>query len=294
MKKHTLKRERTAKPRELRYLPTTDARFELRQNANGASVVSGYAALFAPARTDMGSFQEIVSPTAFDDALNSNADVRCLWNHNPDHVLGRTKSGTLRLSTDSRGLLYQAELPNTTLAADLAESMRRGDVDQSSYGFFVTDESWEMDSSGVIVRTLLSVSLFDVSPVTFPANPNTMSKVRAQFPDGKEHIKERIAALRSHRDSDLDEDDDGCDPELDADCDDEGLDDEELNSATCSCRCERCVMRSCRDCYNMRCADGACRDAGCQSPGQDEVREDTLRVRTLFAHRMNTKQDLNA
>jgi uncharacterized protein len=285
MSKQKLKRKRTYKPIELRYLPTAAAQFELRESvASGGATITGYASLFAPSRTDMGSFQEVVAPTAFDAALNGNADVRCLWNHNPDHVLGRTKSGTLRLSKDSRGLLYEAELPNTTLASDLAESMRRGDVDQSSYGFFVTDESWEMDDSGVIVRTLLSVSLFDVSPVTYPANPNTVSKVRAQFPHGDEHIRERIAALRSRRDDD-DDDDEPCDPTIDPDCDPDNLDgdvDEQDSSIRCSCRCERCVMSDCRSCYRSGCSDRACRSNSC--PMQDEQRADVLRLNQYFAN----------
>jgi HK97 family phage prohead protease len=285
MSKQKLKRKRTYKPIELRYLPTAAAQFEFRESvASGGATITGYASLFAPSRTDMGSFQEVVAPTAFDAALNGNADVRCLWNHNPDHVLGRTKSGTLRLSKDSRGLLYEAELPNTTLASDLAESMRRGDVDQSSYGFFVTDESWEMDDNGVIVRTLLSVSLFDVSPVTYPANPNTVSKVRAQFPHGDEHIRERIAALRSRRDDD-DDDDEPCDPTIDPDCDPDNLDgdvDEQDSSIRCSCRCERCLNNRCERCIRSECSDAVCYDRGCAMPGQDENRSDHLRIARHF------------
>ena len=198
MSKHKLKRERALAPRELRYLGNNDARFELRETSNGATI-TGYAALFAPSQTDMGSYSEVVAPTAFDAALKSGADVRALFNHDPNHVIGRTKAGTLRLSKDSRGLIYQADIPRTTWAQDLAETMRRGDVDQSSYGFFVPEdgEDWEMGQDGIVVRTLRNVNLFDVSPVTFPANPNTISKLRAQFPDGKEHIQERIATLRS-------------------------------------------------------------------------------------------------
>ena len=287
MSKNELKRKRAIEPIELRYMSNANARFELRQTNDGGSVISGYAALFAPSRTDMGNFIEVLAPTCFDASLNSNADVRALWNHNPDHVLGRTKSGTLRLSKDSRGLLYEAQLPNTTLARDLAETMRRGDVDQSSYGFVVADESWEMDSDGIIVRTLLSVNLFDVSPVTYPANPNTVSKVRALFPNGDEHIRESIASLRGQPVVTRDDDDgDPSDPDsqdvlqgIDADDDDDDSDDElEL----CSCRCERCVMRSCQDCYNTRCTDRACRGAGCNMPAQDEARADALRIAQHF------------
>jgi len=198
MSKHKLKRDRSLPPRELRYLGNNDARFELRETSAGTTI-TGYAALFAPSQTDMGSFIEVVAPTAFDAALKNGADVRCLFNHSPNHVIGRTKAGTLHLSKDSRGLIYQADIPRTTWMQDLVETMRRGDIDQSSYGFIAPDdgEDWEMDQNGTVIRTLRNVNLFDVSPVTFPANPNTVSKVRAQFPDGKDHIRERIATLRS-------------------------------------------------------------------------------------------------
>ena len=106
-------------------------------------------------------------------------DFRALLNHDPNVVLGRTTSGTLRLTTDDTGLLYEVDLPDTTAARDLAVSVSRGDISQSSWGFMLrvdennTGDNWTR-RDGKDHRTITGVSrVFDVSAVTFPANPGT-------------------------------------------------------------------------------------------------------------------------
>jgi HK97 family phage prohead protease len=115
--------------------------------------------------------------------IASNPDCRALWNHNPDHVLGRTTAGTLHLNIDARGLAYVIDPPDTQLANDLMKSMRRKDVTQSSFGFICKRDQWTDNPDGTISRVILEFEqLYDVSPVTYAANPATDSSVRS-FPE---------------------------------------------------------------------------------------------------------------
>lgn len=145
-------------------------------------LVSGYASVFydpADKGTEFEFFgiRERVMPGAFDRAIRED-DVRGLFNHDANHVLGRTKAGTLRLSVDKKGLRYEADVPDTQSARDLVTSIKRGDVTGSSFAFRVTDEEWRKED-GREIRMILGVELFDVSPVTFPAYEATSADVRA-------------------------------------------------------------------------------------------------------------------
>lgn len=144
-------------------------------------VFTGHASVFNALSEELWGFYERVADTAFDDAIAGANDVRFLFNHNPDLILGRSTSETLRLSKDAEGLLSEAEFPDTSYARDLATSMDRGDVDGMSFGFRVVEDSWTEEeltladgtTITVTVRTLLRVELFDVSVVVFPAYPQT-------------------------------------------------------------------------------------------------------------------------
>lgn len=148
----------------------TTGEFEVRTTATGGVVVEGHAAVFNRYSQDLGGFVEQVAPGAFTKTIQE-ADVRALFNHDPNQVLGRNKAGTLRLSEDTLGLLYQVDLPDTSFARDLAVSMERGDVTQSSFGFRVmpNGDDWSFTEGETPLRTLNELSLFDVSPVTYPA-----------------------------------------------------------------------------------------------------------------------------
>ena len=136
----------------------------------GEPVIEGHAAVFERA-TDLGGIKEKVASGAFARTLQKD-DVRALFNHNVDYVLGRNKAGTLELSEDDKGLKYRIKPPNTSWARDLMESIRRGDITQSSFGFVPIKDEWD-ESGKVPTRTLVEVKLYDVSPVTFPAYPQT-------------------------------------------------------------------------------------------------------------------------
>jgi HK97 family phage prohead protease len=144
--------------------------FEVRQLPSGGVQIEGHAAVFNRFSQDLGGFVEQVAPGAFAKTIQE-ADVRALFNHDPSMVLGRNKSGTLRLSEDNVGLHYQVDMPDTSYARDLAISMERGDVSQSSFGFRVIPggDGWSYTEQDYPLRTLNELQLLDVSPVTYPA-----------------------------------------------------------------------------------------------------------------------------
>ena len=133
--------------------------------------IVGHAAVFDKLSENLGGFREKIAPGTFAEAIK-NDDVRALFNHDPSIVLGRNKAGTLRMSEDKVGLRVEIDPPDTAFARDLLESIDRGDISQMSFGFRALDEDFER-LDGEIIRTLKRVSLFDVSPVTFPAFPDT-------------------------------------------------------------------------------------------------------------------------
>lgn len=162
---------------ERRVVTFDDIKLEKRED--GARKIIGHAAVFNQLSEDLGGFREQISAGAFADAIKGD-DVRALFNHNPDFILGRNLAGTLRLKEDSRGLAIEIDPPDTQVARDLMVSMERGDVSQMSFGFSVrpNGQSWAKDDTGQVVRTLTKVRLFDVSPVVYPAYPQTNVAMR--------------------------------------------------------------------------------------------------------------------
>lgn len=147
--------------------------------------IRGYAAVFNQLSEPMWGVRERIMPGAFKRTLADGADVRALFNHDPSMILGRTKAGTLTLKEDQHGLQYLISPPDTTVGRDLMENIRRGDITQSSFGFRSVDENY-LKENGQFIRELLSVDLFDVSPVTYPAYTGTSVNVRSRFPDMEE------------------------------------------------------------------------------------------------------------
>ncbi len=160
---------------ETRYLPATEVRL---LEGDGARTITGYAAVFNSFSEDLGEFKEIIRPGAFTRSLSGGADVRALVDHESGKVLGRTKSGTLRLAEDRRGLRIDCDPPDCSYANDLIASMRRGDIDSMSFGFYTKRDLWRQEGD-TMVRELLEVDLFDVSVVTFPAYPATEAALRS-------------------------------------------------------------------------------------------------------------------
>ncbi len=167
-------------------LPKHEMRFihfaELRADAGGeneAPHIRGYAALFDTWSEDLGWFREKVQPGAFANTIKE-ADIRALWNHDPNYVLGRNKSDTLQLSEDERGLAVDITPPDTQWARDLMTSMKREDINQMSFAFQTIRDEWNYDSDP-LERTLIECKLFDVAVVTYPAYTATSAGVRSLF-----------------------------------------------------------------------------------------------------------------
>jgi len=176
---------------ERRYLPKE--KLEVRTAELGSKIV-GYAAMFnvwTTIETWWGSFKERIAKGSFAKTIKEN-DIRGLFNHKEDFVLGRNKAGTLRLNEDEKGLSTEIDIPPTTWANDLAASMKRGDITQMSFGFRVNKEEINYEQNE---RTLVDVTLFDVSVVTFPAYPTTTAEVRNAFGKKPEEHKPDFTEL---------------------------------------------------------------------------------------------------
>lgn len=143
--------------------------------------IIGYGSVFNSRSEPLWGFREIIKPGAFDDVLGD--DIRGLFNHDPNFILGRSTSGTLTVTTDERGLRYDIVAPDTQTIRDLVLApMLRGDINQSSFAFRVArdGERWYEDEEGVVIREISQFSrLFDVSPVTYPAYTEADSGVRS-------------------------------------------------------------------------------------------------------------------
>jgi len=158
---------------------------EVRENADGM-FFEGYAALFDSPSKPL-PFTERIAPGAFIRSLKSRNDIKLLWNHDTSEVLGSTRSGTMKLVEDERGLKVVAQLPNTTTGRDAAELLKRGDVDAMSFGFTVPrgGDDWSEDGKE---RTLREVMLHEVSIVAFPAYEGTSGKATVR---GLERVAQR-------------------------------------------------------------------------------------------------------
>jgi len=164
---------------ERRFLPSAAAAIRAEARADGqGEKITGVAAVYYRAgdagteyelyRGMCGRIVERIMPGAFDRALKEAHDVRGLFNHNPSQILGRTKSGTLRLSLDAAGLRYEIDPPDTQAGRDTLTSIKRGDVTGSSFSFWAKRVVWIQEEE-TDIRQIEDVDLLDVAPVTFPA-----------------------------------------------------------------------------------------------------------------------------
>lgn len=158
-------------------LRTLGSKFETRETEEQDLFVEGYFAVFGSEYRMWDGAVETVDPHAFDDTIND--DIRCLTNHKAELVLGRTKAGTLELRLDEYGLFGRVKInPNDRQALDLYERVKRGDVDQCSFGFDILEQEFDYRQDGSVFITLRKVKLYEVSVVTFPAYEDTYVEAR--------------------------------------------------------------------------------------------------------------------
>jgi HK97 family phage prohead protease len=222
-----MKRERRYSKGELRVV----------REEGKAPIVRGHAAVFNSDSEDMGGWREQIAPGAFAEALTNQDDVRCLINHDPSLVLGRSVSNTLRMVEDVTGLAFECDLPDTQYARDLAVSIDRGDISGCSFGMYCKDDTWEQ-RDGVPTRIVKNVELFDVSVVTYPAYPATDVQMRSlMFPDGA--VEQPAPPAPEKRDN-----------------------------PDCQCQCDECKIEG--DCAD--CSDPDCQCDGCDCPNAVSMR----------------------
>lgn len=162
-------------------------------------IIEGYFAVFN-SETELfpGGYEEI-SPGAFDKSISG--DIRALINHDNKYVLGRTKANTLELKVDNYGLFGRIKINDKDIdALNLYERVKRGDIDQCSFGFLINKESVDFRDDGTIKWTLKDVDLYEVSICTFPAYENTSVSARTkEFDELKNNNLERTKTMLKER-----------------------------------------------------------------------------------------------
>ena len=156
---------------------------------DGVTTIDGYAAVFNKLSDDLGGFKEKIKRGFFSNVLED--DVRALFNHDSNWVLGRTTNNTLTLNEDNKGLGVSVIPPNTTQARDVITLVERGDINQMSFQWITEEDKWDESDMSNVVRTLIKAKeLLDVSLVTFPAYPQTTADVRSARQVFKWHLEE--------------------------------------------------------------------------------------------------------
>lgn len=165
---------------------------EIREVEGGLRTITGYAVKWEMKSVTMGywrRFKEQFKRGAFTDSLTQD-DQLALWSHDYSQVLGRTKNGTLRLFEDEIGLRFELDLADTTLGDDTYKTIKRGDVDGVSFGFQMVKEEWDESDPDNIVRSVTKAKLVEISPVAFPAYPDSQVSARSHDPY-KQFVDER-------------------------------------------------------------------------------------------------------
>ena len=141
--------------------------------------ISGYFVVFNSETKLFENYYEEISDKAFKDI--DLTDIRALADHDTAKVLGRTKSQTLSLSVDEKGLFGEITInKNDSEAVNLYERVKRGDIDQCSFGFNILDETMDTRADGSTKWTITEIELFEVSVVTFPAYADTAVEARSE------------------------------------------------------------------------------------------------------------------
>ena len=182
-----------------RRMRTIGTEFKTREDGE-APAIEGYFAVFNSNYEIAPGMSESIAPGAFTNSMTN--DVRALTNHDTTLVLGRTKAGTLEIREDDKGLWGRIDInPNDADAVNLYERVKRGDVDQCSFGFDIRSEETEIREDGSVHWTLTDVELYEVSCCTFPAYESTSISARSAERDEiikrsndawREQMKERL------------------------------------------------------------------------------------------------------
>ena len=187
--------ERILEQRDLTVFPEMIARAETTEEFIR---IQGYGSVFNKPYEVWG-IKEVVEAGAFEKTLRENPDIRGMFNHSPDFLLGRTKSGTMDVEEDAKGLRYEIRADaKDPQAISVARKITRKDVDGSSIAFFVHRDEWERDKDGrPLKRILKEIELIETGPVTMPASPATSAKVKRSAEIGYDDAL--VAVMVMHR-----------------------------------------------------------------------------------------------
>lgn len=170
---------------------------ELRVAAGENRRIRGTPIVFnSPSRIIGGRFREVIDPKAVDRTLRSGGEIFALFNHNWDQVLGNSKSGTLRLTKESRGLGSVIDPPDTDYANNLLKLMERGDVRGMSFRFVALDDAWDFSTTPP-TRTVLDMEFPEISVVTNPAYESAVAAFRSLDAAVERVMDPAIVAMRA-------------------------------------------------------------------------------------------------
>jgi uncharacterized protein len=207
---------------EVRTLPAAEIRIAPVATDGFSRTVTGTAIVFGVRSVNLGGFEERVNPASVTKTLSGNPDIRLLNNHDSSQILARTTSGSLKLSTDNKGVNFTAVIDTrSSYANDLAISLERGDIGNCSFGFRCNVDSWA-NENGVLVRTLESIDVSELSIVGNPAYLQSSSSIRSC------PVELRSLLTRS------------------------------INEGECECGCPECLAGDCANCSNPDCDDPNC------------------------------------
>jgi len=174
---------------------------EIRTLDDGQAVIEGYVVKWnqrSHVITDWfgDKFVERVAKGAFTRSLQEKEDIKAFWDHKTHMVLGSTKAGTLELTEDDIGLRYKIIPPDNTWGRDAVESIRRGDVSGTSFGFYTRKDDWEyLAEEDLYQRTLLDIDLVEISPTPLPAYPDSEAQISER--NLSHESKEKLQKLKS-------------------------------------------------------------------------------------------------
>ena len=149
---------------------------EFRSDGKNQITATGTAIRYNAISHDLGGFRERAMPGVATKSIGEH-DIRAMANHDPNQLLGRLSSGTLRLHDDNDRLAYEIDLPDTTTGRDWGVLIERGDINGSSFGFRMVRDSWDHNDKGTVLRSLEEIAIRDVGPVTFPAYDASSAEV---------------------------------------------------------------------------------------------------------------------
>ena len=181
--------------RKERLTRSLETELKTRAEQEGEMIIEGYFAVFNK-QTELwkGAYEEI-DALAFNETLGN--DIRALINHDTSLVLGRNKNGTLQLKVDSHGLWGSIRInPNDLDAVNLYERVKRGDVDQCSFGFNILSEETDFRDDGTVKWKLKEIDLHEVSVCTFPAYEDT--GVQARHKEVEQHKEKQMETRKAN------------------------------------------------------------------------------------------------